>query len=102
MPQDAFENGEVCFKLNEPQDYIMWFQNIGSDMHPVFDRSHSIVYKNDGGDYFNDSEDGIAEMKEDNQTGNGLQGTIYNLNGQRVSRAQKGIYIIEGRKISIK
>ena len=102
MPQDAFENGEVCFKLNEPQDYIMWFQNIGSDLHPVFDRSHSIVYKNDGGDYFNDSEDGIAEMKEDNQTGNGLQGTIYNLNGQRVSRAQKGIYIIEGRKISIK
>ena len=43
-----------------------------------------------------------CKMKEDNQTGNGLQGTIYNLNGQRVSRAQKGIYIIEGRKISIK
>ena len=71
-------------------------------MHPVFDRTHGIVYKNDGGDYFNDPEDGIVEFKENNKMYNGLHGTIYNLNGQRVSRAQKGIYIIEGRKISIK
>lgn len=102
MPQESFENGEVCFKLNEPQDHLVWFQTIGSDMHPVLDRSHSIVYKNDGGDYFNDPEDGIAELQEDNKTGKNLQGTVYNLNGQRVSRAQKGIYIIDGKKISVK
>ena len=102
MPQESFENGEICFKLNEPQGYVIWFQNIGSDLHPVLDRTHSIVYKNDGGDYFNDPEDGIAELQEENKTTNSLQGTIYNLNGQRISRAQKGIYIIDGKKVSVK
>ena len=28
--------------------------------------------------------------------------TIYNLNGQRVQNAQKGLYIINGRKVVIK
>jgi hypothetical protein len=28
--------------------------------------------------------------------------TIYNLNGQRVEKAQKGLYFINGKKVSVK
>jgi hypothetical protein len=31
-----------------------------------------------------------------------LDGTIYNLNGQKVNKAQKGLYIINGKKVMIK
>ena len=37
----------------------------------------------------------------DNET-NDLQGTYYNINGQRVSRPGKGIYIVNGKKILFK
>ncbi|UKK56283.1 hypothetical protein [Prevotella communis] len=39
----------------------------------------------------------INSMKSDSQ-----QGTIYNLNGQKVNKAQKGLNIINGKKIVIK
>ena len=29
-------------------------------------------------------------------------GTVYNMNGQKVNKAQKGLYIINGRKVVIK
>ena len=29
-------------------------------------------------------------------------GTIYNIAGQRVSKAQKGIYVVDGKKVSVK
>ena len=33
---------------------------------------------------------------------NTVNGAIYNIAGQRVSKAQKGIYIQDGRKVSVK
>ncbi len=42
---------------------------------------------------------GIKEIL-DNET-NDLQGPYYNINGQRVSRPGKGIYIVNGKKIII-
>ena len=43
---------------------------------------------------------GISELF-DNET-NDLQGPYYNINGQRVSRPGKGIYIVNGKKILFK
>ena len=31
-----------------------------------------------------------------------LNGTIYNLNGQKVNMAQKGLYIVNGKKVIVK
>lgn len=49
------------------------------------------------------SETGIASVAQDSRTGDG---TIYNLRGQRVGndagRLAKGIYIIRGKKTTIK
>jgi hypothetical protein len=45
-------------------------------------------------------ESGISEIF-DNETIN-LQGPYYNINGQRVSRPDKGIYIVNGKKILLK
>ena len=40
---------------------------------------------------------GISEIS-DNET-NDLQGPYYNINGQRVSKPGKGIYIVNGKKV---
>ena len=40
---------------------------------------------------------GISTVKSSN-----LNGTIFNLNGQKVNKAQKGMYIINGKKVVIK
>ena len=45
-------------------------------------------------------ETGISEIF-DNETIN-LQGPYYNINGQRVSRPDKGIYIVNGKKVLLK
>ncbi len=42
---------------------------------------------------------GISEINGEAQT---EQGAIYTLSGQRVSRAQKGIYIVNGKKVAVK
>ena len=43
---------------------------------------------------------GVSEIF-DNEA-NDLQGPYYNINGQRVSRPDKGIYIVNGKKILFK
>ena len=42
---------------------------------------------------------GISEINGEAQT---EQGAIYTLSGQRVNRAQKGIYVIDGKKVVVK
>ena len=41
---------------------------------------------------------GITNVKSENK----LDGTIYNLNGQKMDKAQKGLYIINGKKVVVK
>ncbi len=48
--------------------------------------------------FFDGDETAVSSVKADE-----LQGaTIYNLAGQRVSKAQKGVYIINGKKVAVK
>ena len=53
----------------------------------------------------------VEEYKEAQEVPTGISGftaekqnsaTIYNLNGQRVEKAQKGLYIINGKKVMVK
>ena len=106
MTLEQFQNGEVCYKLNQgsasegeangSQDIINWYQNIGEDAFPVLDPTHQIVTFDDG-KYGNP--DGIADIMADSRQ----QSTgIFNLAGQRMTRMQKGINIVNGRKIIVK
>ena len=106
MTLEQFQNGEVCYKLNQgsasegeangSQDIINWYQNIGEDAFPVLDPTHQIVTFDDG-KYGNP--DGIADIMADSRQ----QSTgIFNLAGQRMTRIQKGINIVNGRKIIVK
>lgn len=49
---------------------------------------------------FGDETDGIGQIENGNMTMENAE--IYNLNGQKVNKAQKGIYIVNGKKVVIK
>ena len=97
MTLEQFQNGEVCYKLNGDQSVINWYQTIGTDEFPILDESHQIVIFEDG-KYANP--DGIKEVNGQWTMVNGQ--SIYNLAGQRLSKMQKGINIIEGKKLFVK
>ncbi|MCR5817959.1 MAG: hypothetical protein K6F89_02515 [Prevotella sp.] len=68
-------------------------------------KNYDIVVKNTNGChiYFIDAEQdpmnvGISAVKNSDR----LNGVIYNLNGQKVNKAQKGLYIIDGKKMFVK
>lgn len=96
MTLEQFQNGEVCYKLNGTQSDIHWFQNIGEDPFPVLEESHGIVVEVGDGIYT-----GIREVQtSDGPTAFGQ--AIYNLSGQSLSKMQKGINIVNGKKILVK
>ena len=94
MTLEQFQNGEVCYKLNGNQSNIYWYQNIGEDKFPVLNESHGIVVRNEDGTYTGINEVTAAETTQ--------PVAIYNLAGQRLSKMQKGINIINGKKILVK
>ena len=96
MTLEQFQNGEVCYKLNGDQSSIHWYQTIGEDKFPVLDESHGIVILDDDGIYT-----GINEVKNLEPKTQG-DNVIYNLAGQRLSKMQKGINIVNGKKILVK
>jgi hypothetical protein len=49
-----------------------------------------------------DATDDIREISNSEFKPNNDASPIYNLNGQRVSRAQKGLYIIGGKKVIVR
>ena len=97
MSLEQFKSGEVCFMLNGDQSQINWFQNIGADEFPVLDDTHQVVFKNEDGSYENRLDpDGISTIEHSTLN---IEHSIYNLSGQRISRLQKGINIINGKKV---
>ena len=49
---------------------------------------------------FDDETDGIRQIENGQLTIENAE--IYNLSGQRVNKAQKGIYIVNGKKVVMK
>ena len=106
MTLDQFRSGEVCYKLNGNQSNIRWYQTINEDTYPVLSADrYQVFFNSEENIYYNLVNGipvGIGEIAESNQlTADGGQG-IYNLAGQRLSKMQKGINIINGKKILVK
>lgn len=97
-------SGEVAYKLNNGEtENVAWFQTIGNDAHPVLNAESKAVFFDGVETYYNLSDeeiDAIAGVGVDANIS--TSGTIYNLAGQRLTRMQKGLNIINGKKILIK
>ena len=91
-------SGEICFKLNGGAEIPVWYQTLGEDAYPVLDKTHLEVLYDENKGYYNWSDDpnGIENV---NVNDNVNKVGIYNLAGQRLSRMQKGINIVGGKKI---
>ncbi len=99
-------SGEICYSLNGDNqgENAVWFQTLGEDAHPVLDKTHLVVLYNEAKGYYNAEEDpdGIENVDfNDNVNVNLNNGGIYNLAGQRLSKVQKGLNIINGKKVVI-
>lgn len=95
MTSEQFASGEVCWLLNGEKESGAWFQLLGTDAFPVLDASHGAVIKNEDGTYetITGIKNTVAKKESD---------AIFNLQGQRVQKLQKGIYIINGKKVFVK
>ena len=105
MSFEQFQSGEVCYKLNGDQSEIKWYQNICEDDYPVPFDTHYAVLFSDEYSYYNDTAEGpvgIRSIDDGQQTAGNGQQFIYNLAGQRLSKMQKGINIVNEKKILVK
>ncbi|MBO7067059.1 MAG: hypothetical protein J6W52_00015 [Bacteroidaceae bacterium] len=99
---EQLASGEVCYKLNGDQEVPAWYQNLtgeDKDAYPVLDNTHKTVLYDANKGYYNgeeDDEDGISIIEHSTLN---IEHSIYNLSGQRMSRMQKGINIVNGKKI---
>ena len=97
---DQLASGEVCFKLNGDKqgEDVVWFQTLGEDAYPVLDNTHKVVLYDETNGYHNEGvedPDGISLTPTLSEG----EGAIYNLAGQRISKLQKGINIVGGKKV---
>ena len=109
-PQEAIEvtdaqlaSGEVCYKLNGDQSEIVWHQTLALDDYPVLLADHQQVWFSDGA-YTNNDPDGIHDIEAEPSFSSIYQqgSTIVNLAGQRLGKLQKGINIVNGKKVLVK
>ena len=89
-------SGAICYALNEGQETPQWFQTLGVDPYPVLDPTHGFVKRAEDGTFYNDGT-AIESIKTDIP-----QDKVYTINGIRVEKTQKGVYIINGKKVMVK
>ena len=105
MSLTQFQSGEVCYKLNGDQSVIGWYQTIFDDDYPMPFDTHSVVLFSDQYGFYNDTAEGpvgIRTIDNGQQTMDYGRQYIYNLAGQRLSKMQKGINIVNGKKVMVK
>lgn len=95
-------SGEICFKLNNEQPALVWYQTLFEDNYPVLDKSREVILYSDEYGYYNDSDNGPVGISEVQRTETKTGVMIYNLAGQRLEKLQKGINIVNGKKILVK
>ena len=96
-------SGEVCFKLNGNQEEINWYQSINFDLYPVLFPDHEQVFYNETEDlYYNLVNDVIVGIGTVESSEPKTVTGIYNLAGQRLEKMQKGINIVNGKKVLVK
>ena len=93
MTEEQFQSGEVCYKLNGDQSDPQWFQTIGEEAYPMPFPGAYVDFAD--GNYYN----AIEKVAEEKTSSN----DIYDLQGRKLEKiSQKGIYIINRKKISVK
>ena len=97
VTDEQLASGEICFKLNGDQSDIAWYQTLATDSYPVLFKDHLQVWL-DNDTYTNIDPDGIADVRATEAVQNG----IFNLAGQRLSKLQKGINIVNSKKVLVK
>ena len=97
---EQLASGEVCFKLNDNAEVPAWYQTLGEDQYPVLDPTHKVVLYDGTNGYYNEGDEDPDGIETVNVNVN--DNIIYNLSGQRMSKLQKGINIVNGKKIAIK
>ena len=99
-------SGEVCYKLNGSQSVINWYQNINEDSYPVPFENREQVFYNETEDFYynliNDVVVGIGSVKSEEPKVETVMTGIFNLAGQRLEKLQKGINIVNGKKVLVK
>ncbi|MBQ9525351.1 MAG: hypothetical protein IJR69_09585 [Bacteroidaceae bacterium] len=104
VTEEQLASGEVCFKLNGDAEIPAWYQNLtgdDKDAYPVLDPTHKVVLYDEINGYHNEGDedpDGIGNVNV-NDNDNLNNAAIYNMAGQRLSKPQKGINIVNGKKI---
>ena len=76
--EESVANGKLCYDLNEGAGKVVYYQTLGSDMHPILDATHGIVVL-ENGQYVNVS-DGIATTVAATSQAE----TIHGINGVRL------------------
>ena len=114
VSKERFQSGEIAFLLNggtSSADEVVWFQNINEDESPVLDKSHSIVYKTEDGNYTNTGGNSIEQIVVNSSVNINSNAKIYTLDGRlvklntssaTVKSLSKGLYIIDGCKVLVK
>lgn len=110
---EDFASGQITWTLNgEKSDAPVWYQKLGTDLHPVFDASHGVVIKNADGTFSNQSGDAVEAVVAQV----GLIVSVYDVQGRQVRASvpaasalqglPKGMYILRGtsasRKVMVK
>ena len=97
--EEQLASGEVCFKLNGDAEIPAWYQTLSEDAYPVLDPTHKVVLYDEINGYHNEGDedpDGISTIEHSTLN---IEHSIYNMAGQRLSKPQKGINIVNGKKI---
>ena len=104
VTEKQLASGEVCYKLNVDQEAINWYQSINYDDYPVLFPDHEQVFFNEEEGFYYNLINGVpVGINEIESTEPKVQMTsIYNLAGQRLEKLQKGINIVNGKKVLVK
>lgn len=106
---EDFASGKITWALNgESTEAPVWFQTLGTDLHPVFDASHGVVIKNADGTYSNLNGEAIETVTA--KVGSVV--SVYDMQGRQVRASvpttnalqglPQGMYILRGTSASRK
>ncbi|MGN0233673.1 MAG: T9SS type A sorting domain-containing protein [Bacteroidaceae bacterium] len=106
---EDFVSGKITWALNgEKSEAPVWYQKLGTDLHPVFDASHGVVIKNADGTFSNAGGDAVEGVLAKI----GAIVSVYDVQGRQVRSAvpatramqglPKGMYILRGTSVSRK
>lgn len=95
LSADAIASGALAYYINKEAGENVFFQTLGVDAYPVPFSTHGIVYQLSETEFTNDITATTINSVE-KLSGNNV---IYNIAGQKMQNLQRGLNIINGRKV---